>query len=238
MVVPASNRTTYRDLFRIPSFPRLATSVMLARTASQMMLLTLVSLVLTCSAASSLNGITVFLSIGPGAALSPIAGALLDRHGWVRLITLDYLVGFVTLTLIAGLDVTGRLSPWVLLPIVTISSLTYSLSNSGARSLLPLIVPARLWDRVNALDSIAYAVTIGAGPAFAGALTASAGPRLALTVTAGVFLLAALLIMPLAEPVAAGGARSVVAPAWAGLPYVLVHNPAVLVLALTVSILK
>src|SRR2546428_4206307 len=238
MVGPASNRTTYRDLFRIPSFPRLATSVMLARTASQMMLLTLVLFVLQRLHSPSLAGITVFLSIAPGVALSPIAGALLDRHGRVRLITLDYLVGFVTLALIAGLDVGGRLTPRVLLPIVTVSSLTYSLSNSGARSLLPLIGPARLWDRVNALDSIAYAVTIGAGPAFAGALTARAGPRLALTVTAGVFLLAALLIMPLAEPVAAGGARSVVAPAWAGLPYVLVHNPAVLVLALTVSILK
>jgi len=33
---------TYRELFRIPSFPRLATSVMVARTATQMMLLTLV----------------------------------------------------------------------------------------------------------------------------------------------------------------------------------------------------
>jgi len=238
MVVPASNRTTYRDLFRIPSFPRLATSVMLARTASQMMLLTLVLFVLQRFHSPSLAGITVFLSIAPGVALSPIAGALLDRHGRVRLITLDYLVGFVTLALIAGLDVGGRLTPWVLLPIVTVSSLTYSLSNSGARSLLPLIVPAGLWDRVNALDSIAYAVTIGAGPAFAGALTAWAGPRLALTVTAGVFLLAAVLIMPLAEPVAAGGARSVVADAWAGLTYVLVHNAALRGIALTVSILN
>jgi len=211
---------------------------MLARTAGQMMLLTLVLFVLQRFHSPSLAGVTVFLSIAPGVALSPIAGALLDRHGRVRLITLDYLVGFVMLTLIAGLDVTGRLSPWVLLPIVTISSLTYSLSNSGARSLLPLIVPQRLWDRVNALDSIAYAVTIGAGPAFAGALTAWAGPRLALTVTAGVFLLAAVLIVPVAEPVAAGGARSVVGDAWAGLTYVLVHNAALRGIALTVSILN
>jgi len=236
--VPAPNRATYRDLFHIRSFPRLATSVVLARTASQMMLLTLVLFVLQRFHSPSLAGITVFLSIAPGVALSPIAGALLDRHGRVRLITLDYLVGFVTLALIAGLDLSGGLTPWVLLPIVTISSLTYSLSNSGARSLLPLIIPARLWDRVNALDSIAYAVTIGAGPAFAGALTAWAGPRLALSVTAAVFLLAAVLIMPLAEPVVAGGARSVVADAWAGLSYVLVHNAALRGIALTVSILN
>ena len=44
--------------------------------------------------------------------------------------------------------------------------------------------------------------------------------------------------MPLAEPVAAGGARSVVAEAWAGLTYVLVHNPALRGIALTVSILN
>ncbi len=238
MVVPASNRTTYRDLFAIPGFPRLATSVMLARTASQMMLLTLVLFVLQRFHSPSLAGITVFLSIAPGIALSPIAGALLDRHGRVRLITLDYLVGFVTLALIAGLDVSGRLTPWVLLPIVAVSSLTYSLSNSGARSLLPLIVPKRLWDRVNALDSIAYALTVGAGPALAGALTAWAGPRLSLTVTAAVFLLAAVLILPIPEPVAASVSRSVFADAWAGLKYVLVHNAALRGIALTASMLN
>ena len=236
--MPVSTRTTYRDLFRIPSFPRLATSVMLARTASQMMLLTLVLFVLQRFHSPSLAGITVFLSIAPGVALSPVAGALLDRYGRVRLISLDYLVGTVTLALIAGFDVSGRLTPWVLLPIVTVSSLTYSLSNSGARSLLPLIVPKRLWDRVNALDSIAYAVTVGAGPALAGALTAWAGPRFALTVTAAIYLLAAVLIMRLPEQVVAGGSRSVLAEAWAGLTYVLLHNPALRGIALTVSIMN
>ena len=230
--------TTYRDLFRIRSFPRLATGVMLARTANQMMLLTLVLFVLQRFHSPSLAGITVFLSIAPGVALSPIAGALLDRHGRVRLITLDYLVGFVTLALIAGLDVGGRLTPWALLPIVTVSSLTYSLSNSGARSLLPLIVPKHLWDRVNALDSTAYALTVGAGPAFAGALTAWAGPRLALAVTAAVFLLAAMLIVRLPEPLVAGAARSVFADAWAGLTYVVVHNKALRGIALTASMLN
>jgi hypothetical protein len=84
MVVPASNRTTYRDLFRIPGSPRLATSVMLARTATQMILLTLVLFVLRRFHSPSLARITVFLSIAPGVALSPIAPALLDRHGWPR----------------------------------------------------------------------------------------------------------------------------------------------------------
>ncbi|HEV2013130.1 MAG TPA: MFS transporter [Candidatus Dormibacteraeota bacterium] len=236
--MPSSNHTTYRELFQIPTFPRLATGVLLARTASQMMLLTLVLFVLQRFHSPSLAGITVFLSIAPGVALSPIAGALLDRHGRVRLITLDYLVGAVTLSLIAGLDFGGRLTPWVLLPIVAVSSLTYSLSNSGARSLLPLIVPKRLWDRANALDSIAYALTMGAGPASAGALTAWAGPRLALTVTAAVFLVAAVVIVRLPEPVVGNGSRPVFAEAWAGLKYVLVHNTALRGIALVVSIMN
>jgi MFS family permease len=227
--------TTYRELFRIQSFPRLATSVMLARTASQMMLLTLVLFVLQRFHSPSLAGITVFLAIAPGVVLSPIAGALLDRHGRVRLITLDYLVGTVTLALIAGLDVAGLVTPWVLLPIVTLSSLTFSLSNSGARSLVPLIVPKRLWDRANALDSIAYALTMGAGPASAGALFALAGPRLALTVTAAVFLLAAVLIVRLREPAVAQAFRPLLSEAWAGLRYVLVHNPTLRGLVLVMS---
>ena len=236
--MPSSNRTTYSELFSIPTFPRLATGVLLARTASQMMLLTLVLFVLERFHSPALAGVTVFLSIAPGVALSPVAGALLDRHGRVRLITLDYLVGTVTLALIAGLDVGGQLTPWVLLPIVAVSSLTYSLSNSGARSLLPLIVPKQLWDRANALDSIAYALTMGVGPASAGALTAWGGPRLALTVTAAVFLVAAVLIVRLPEPTVSNRSRAVFAQAWAGLTYVLLRNPALRGIALVVSIMN
>jgi len=148
--------TSYGELFRIRSFPRLAGGVVLARTASQMMQLALVLFVLQRFNSPTLAGITVFLAIAPGIAMSPVAGALLDRHGRVRLITLDYLIGACSLFSLAGLDAVGRLPPAALLPIVAVSSLTYSLSNSGARSLLPLIVPKQLWDRANALDSIAY----------------------------------------------------------------------------------
>ena len=210
-------RTTYRQLFRIPTFPRLATGVMLARTASQMMQLALVLFVLGRFHSPTLAGITVFLAIAPGIAVSPIAGALLDRHGRVRLITLDYIVGALSLFLIAGLDAAGRLTP---------------------PALLPLIVPRRLWDRANALDSIAYAVTIGAGPALAGALTAWSGPRLALLATGVVYAVAAGLMSGLQEPVFGARGGSVLAEAWAGLGHVLVRNPTLRGVALVVSLMN
>ena len=220
-----AERTTYPALFRIPAFPRLAGSVVLGRTAAQMTQLALVLFVLQRYHSPALAGITVFLAIAPGIAVSPIAGALLDRHGRVRLITLDYLVGALMLGAIAGLDATGRMTPAILLPIVTVGSLTYYLSNSGARSLVPLIVPKALWDRANALDSIAFAVTIAAGPALAGVLSGWSGPRLALIATAVVFLGAAGLTLRLPDPRVERESRPILAEAWAGVTYVLIHNP-------------
>jgi MFS family permease len=230
--------TTYPALFRIPSFPRLATGVMLARTGSQMMQLALVLFVLQRFHSPVLAGVTVFLATAPGILVSPLAGALLDRHGRVRLITLDYLVCAVTLGAIVMLDLAGSLSPAVLLPIVTIGALTYSLSNSGARSLLPLMVPKALWDRANALDSIAYAVTIGGGPALAGGLTAWSGSRLALGSTAVIYLVAAIFMARLPEPVGGRRSGSVWREAWAGLVYVAVRNASLRGIALMVSILN
>jgi predicted MFS family arabinose efflux permease len=121
---------------------------------------------------------------------------------------------------------------------VAVSSLTYSLSNSGARSLLPVIVPTRLWDRANALDSIAYSVTIGAGPALAGVLTAWSGPRVALLATAGVYVTAAVLMAGLPEPAIASRVGPVLAEAWAGLRYVLAWNASLRGIALVVSVMN
>ena len=235
--MPADS-TTYPDLFRIPTFPRLASSVVLARTANAMMQLALVLFTLQRFHSPTLAGVTVFLAIAPGIAVSPIAGALLDRHGRVRLIMLDYAVGALSLFLIAGLDAAGRLTPAVLLPIVTVGALTYSLSNSGARSLLPLIVPARLWDRANALDSMAYAVTGAAGPALAGALTAGFGPRVALLSSAALFVASALAMAGLSEPQARGGTTSVLGDAREGLLYVVVRNASLRGLAIVIGLVN
>jgi MFS family permease len=236
--VPSDTRTTYPELFRIPTFPRLASSVVLARTANAMMQLALVLFVLQRFHSPTLAGLTVFFAIAPGIAVSPIAGALLDRHGRVRLIIVDYTVGALGLFLIAGLDAAGQMTPAVLLPIVAVAALTYPLSNSGARSLLPLIVPNRLWDRANALDSMAYAVTGATGPALAGGLTAGFGPRVALLSAAAFYIAAALSLSGLAEPLTRGGTTSVLADARDGLLYVVVRNASLRGLAIVVSLIN
>ena len=54
-------------------------------------------------------GVSLFLLIFPGLLLSPIAGALLDRHGRKRLMRLDFSVAAVCLTLIVTLAATNHL---------------------------------------------------------------------------------------------------------------------------------
>ena len=92
-----------------------------------------------------LAGLAAFVSVIPGLIVSPLAGALLDRHGRARLVVLDYLIAGFMVALVAVLSGSQSLPPGLLLAILGIGSLTNPLSNSGARSLFPLIAPPSLW---------------------------------------------------------------------------------------------
>jgi len=135
---------------------------------------------------------------------------------------LDYAVSATVVGLIAGLALVGRLIPAALLVLAAAYSATSSLGSAGVRTLLPEIVPERLWDRANASDTGSFAVTDAAGPALAGVLFAALGGVGALLATAAAFGGAALA---LARPVgrttlgSAAGAP-VVGQAWEGLRYV------------------
>lgn len=106
---------SYRGLLGVPGFARLAVGMLLARAAAQIWQLALVLLVLQKFGSPQLAGLAVFFATGPAIAASPFAGALLDRHGRVRLVLLDYLVAGVALSLIVVLSFTGQLRPTALL---------------------------------------------------------------------------------------------------------------------------
>ena len=71
------------------------------------------------------------------------------------------------MVLIGGLSLAHLLSPALLVVIATVSSLTGPFSQTGLRSLFPLMVPEPLWERVNALDSNGYLVASILGPPIA-----------------------------------------------------------------------
>ena len=200
-----------------------------------MVTVTLILFVLARYHSPQLTGVTAFLAIFPGLVVSPLAGALLDRHGRTRLVVLDYLIAAFSCGLIAVLSAHGILPAALLLTIVGVASLTNPLSSTGARSLFPVLAPPALWERANALDSSSYVFSTLVGAPLAGALVGIAGPEWALASAGLVFAAAAAAMLRIPEP-RAGAARegSLVENAWRGLEYVA-GNATLRGLALTLS---
>lgn len=230
----AEGGRSYRRLFAVDGFPRFVASMLLARLAGQMVALVLVLFVLQRYASPELAGFATFLSIAPGVVVSPVAGALLDRHGRTRLVVMDYLVAAAALGLIAALAMADRLPVPLFLGIVAVASLTQPLSNTGVRTLFPLLVPPPLWERANAIDSNGYVVSSIFGPALAGALVAALGAEAALAATGAAFGAAALATVGLKDPGARTSGGRLLRDAWAGVRYV-VANPTLRGLAAVVS---
>ena len=168
----------------------------------------------------ALAGIVTFASIFPGLLIAPIAGALLDRHGRVRLMILDYVVALVSLALIGVLALADLLPPWLLVLITIVTSLTSILSVVGLRTLYPIMAPPHLWERVNAVDSNGYVVATILGPPLAAALVVVLGAPEAMIAIAIPFGLAAVAIVGLKEPRTANASTGrLFYDAWQGVRY-------------------
>src|SRR5213593_273130 len=221
-VSPEGDRS-YRALLRLPSVGRILLGMQIARIGQSMVAVALVLFTLTSYRSATVAGVVTFFNIFPGLLVSSIAGALLDRHGRMRLVALDYIVALTALALIGGLALAGALPRWLLMVIAGVASLTNPLSATGLRSLFPLIVPAHLWERVNAIDSTGFIIAAILGPPLAAGLVALWGGPIALLVIGATFGLAAFVIWGSADPAAPGGpadpGASVLADAWSGLVY-------------------
>ncbi len=229
---------SYRSLFAVPSVGRLLLGMQIARIGQSMVSVTIVLFTLLSYRSAALTGLVAFFSIFPGLVVSPIAGALLDRHGRTRLVVLDYLVALASLMLIGILALAGALPAWLLIVIAAVASLTMPLSSTGLRSLFPLIVPSHLWERVNAIDSTGYVIATVLGPPAAAVLVSLWGGPTAFIVIALSFGLAAFVIASAPDPSAQTASNGpLLAEAWEGLVYTW-RNPTLRGLGFSISVLN
>ncbi len=229
---------SYRALLEVPQLGRVVASMGLARIAQTMLGVALVLFTLTVYDSPTLAGIVTFVSVVPGLLIAPIAGALLDRHGRVRLMILDYVVALISLALIGGLALAGLLPAPLLIVIVGVTSLTSILSIVGLRTIFPIIVPSQLWERVNAIDSNGYVVATILGPPLAASLVAILGAPTALIAIALPFGLAALALAGVREPETASVSEGrLLSDAWAGVRYAWA-NPTIRGLGFSMSVLN
>jgi MFS family permease len=241
MAQPMTHRPvepSYRALFAVPSLARIVLGMGLARIAQTMLGVALVLFTLAEYRSPELAGLVTFASIFPGIAISPIAGVLLDRHGRIRLMIADYVVGAICLAVVAALASVHALPPWLLVGIAIVMSLTSIFSAVGLRTLFPLIVPRNLWERANALDSNGYVIATILGPPIAAVLVALAGGPVALFGVGLLLGLTALSMVGVRDPqteVTATG--SLLGDARDGLVYVW-RNKTLRGIGVTVSIIN
>jgi len=200
-----------------------------------MLTVTLILFVLARYHSPQLAGAAAFFSIVPGLIVSPVAGALLDRHGRSRLVVLDYLLAAFTVVLLAFLSA-RQLLPWgLLLGIIGVASLTNPLGSTGARTLFPVLTPPRLWERANGLDSSGHVLAQLVGAPVAGTLIGLLGPEWALATCGSVFAAGAFAMLRMPEPPPTAAAEgSIAVNAWRGLQYVT-RNATLRGLALTIA---
>ena len=229
---------SYRGLLRVPQLSRVLASMMLARVGNAMVGVAIVLFTLEAYDSPALAGLVTLAYILPGILVSPIAGALLDRHGRVRLIILDYIVSGSTLGIIALLALADHLPAGLLVVIAALASLTSILSATGLRSLFPIMVPKQLWERVNAVDSNGYIVATILGPPIAAALVTVVGGPQTLAIIGGLMLLATIPLIGVRDPAAPKPAEApLLREAWDGVLYVW-HNPTLRGLAFSISTLN
>ena len=200
LVSPGSATASYRALLALPSMSHIVVSLFLSRTAQAMSGIALTLFTLAEFGSATLAGIVAFASFAPGILVSPIAGALLDRHGRVRLIGLDFVVAMVATSAIGLLSLAGVLSAELLVAIAVVTSLTAPLSMTGLRTLFPLLVPPHLWERANALDSNAFVTAAMIGPVVAAGAIAVLGPAPAMVVLGIPYGLAVLALRGVRSP--------------------------------------
>jgi len=191
---------SYRALLRVPSLPRALAGMQVIRVAQSMVGVALVLFSLTHYGSPVVAGLVTFASVAPGLLISPIGGALLDRHGRMRLIILDLIIGSASLALIAVLAVADALPASLLVVIAALSSLTGPLGAAGMRTLFPLMVPSALWERLNAIDSNGYVVAAIIGPPLAAVMVGAFGGPAAMLAIAILLGVAAFVLRPVPEP--------------------------------------
>ncbi len=223
---------SYSAVLARPGVARLVLSTMLGRTANQMGSLVLILFALRAYHSPALAGAVVLVQLA-AVPMGSLAGAMVDRLGSSLMIALDFGAAAAITAVIATLARAQILPAGLLVLLVLLGTTTWPFSGAGVKALLPQIVPARLWDRANALDSVTAIVASIAGPVLAGTLFGLVGPEPALVAVAVLYILAAFFVLGLRGTAQHRQGGPIFGQARSGLGYFF-HNPQLRGLALAI----
>lgn len=196
---PTARSHSYSAVLHLPGVRPLLVSTTMGRTANQMTSLVLILLALRLFHSPVLAGGVVLVQL-VAVPVGPFAGALVDRLGSSVMIAIDFLIACVVTGAIAVLYWAHLLPVGLFLLLILLGTMTWPFSGAGVKALLPQLVPAPLWDRANAVDSVTSVIAVIAGPALAGTIFGLLGPLPALLVIAALYLVSGVLVVGIPGP--------------------------------------
>jgi hypothetical protein len=218
---PDMTPISYRQVLRLPNVFAVLLATGLSRLASRMFSLAIVLHALATFGSPAIAGWISFAAIAPGLAISPLAGAFLDRAGAATGIAVDLAASAILVVSLAILIAHGMGSREVMLVVAAGYALTSPLSAAGIRVLLPRLVPVAALDRVNALDTAIHAMVDVVGPSFAGVLMGFAGSTATFLAIAAAYAAATICVgLARVPPVLVSHATSIPRQAIQGVAYV------------------
>jgi MFS family permease len=196
-----------RWIWTLPGYASFYLGATLGRLAAEMLPVAVVLLVLDRTGSPALASATVAAASLPSVVTGPLLGAWLDRtrHRRAALAANQALlvVGLAGMLLAAG-----RAPGWSLAALAVAGGLAAPMLTGGVTSMIPLLVPAPLLPRANAMEAASFNSAAVLGPALAGAAVARLGSSSAigLQVLIAVAAMAAIARMPALGPAEPDGA--------------------------------
>jgi MFS family permease len=224
------------SVWRLPGYPWFYLAATLGRVANEMLPVAVVLLILDRTGRPSLAGAAVAAGSLPSMLTGPVLGAWLDRTRHRRsalaanqLLLASALVGMLLLA--------GRSPAWVVLGLAVAGGIGAPMLTGGITSMIPLLVPAGLLRRANALEASSFNSAAVLGPALAGGVAARFGPAAAIGLEAAIAVLSLLAIarMPPVAAVSGDGTASLAAALRSGLAH-LARTPVLRGVTVTTSI--
>lgn len=138
----------------------------------------------------------------PAIAMSPVAGALVDRHNRKFMMILSDLVAGLTTLVILFLITSGTLQVWQLYITTAINGAFYTFQWPAYSSAISVMIPKEQYGRANGLTSLGRSGSEIFAPVLAGALLGIIGLRgiLLIDVATFVFAIATLLFIYIPQP--------------------------------------
>jgi MFS family permease len=171
---------------------RYAVAAALARTADEMVGVSVVLLVLGRTGSAALAGAAVAGYTLPAVVSGPLLGAWLTsagRRAPLALALNEIVLAAVAIGLALGV---GHMPGWCVVLLTFFAGLSLPLTSAGFSSLLPGMVGRAALPKANTLDATTVNGPAIGGPAIAGSLAATLGPGSAALAIAGVSLVSAV----------------------------------------------